>query len=510
MNKLELYNNLLLKKKEKGLEDLFYFNKYIVESDEKRREYLVDHVHGEWTSWYKNSTKRIKMILVPRACFKSTFFTAGRTLQALCQDRGSRILVANATLSNAQNFMGEIKEHLRKNPQLIELYGEHEVPGGKKGEKGYGFYDKSLKWNEDEIEIMGRPLSVREPSVSAAGVGGNLVSRHYSMIIADDLVNLENSATRYQSDKVIDWWKRAFSLLDYDGEMIIIGTRWSYYELYSWILDKMPDEVDVYIKGAYHPDGSLYFPELLSEEKLIELRKLQGSYVFSSFYLNDPVDEESALIKRDQIKYWGEGEDMELPKSLNVFSLCDPAVSQQAEADESSIITVGVDSLNNWFVLETRTGQWTVGELIEQLFSVHSMWKPLSMTIEVIGQAQGLMTPIHDEENRRNKYLPLVEIKSRGHVTKQMRIRSVLQPRFERGKVFIRRDMFEIEEQILKFPRGRRDDMIDALTDMDVVSFEADPIMPAQEMSGNFFEDLLKKQADNKSVLLDPFMGDEW
>ena len=496
MSKRELYESLLLKKKAKGLDDLYYFNKYIIESDPGRQKYLVDHVHGEWTDWYKNSTKRIKMILVPRACFKSTFFTAGRTLQALCEDRGSRILVANATLANAQNFMGEIKEHLRKNPQLIELYGE--------------FYDKSLKWNEDEIEIIGRPLSVREPSVSAAGVGGNLVSRHYSMIIADDLVNLENSATRYQSDKVIDWWKRAFSLLDYDGEMIIIGTRWSYYELYSWILEKMPDEVDVYIKGAYHPDGSLYFPELLSEEKLNELRKLQGSYVFSSFYLNDPVDEESALIKKDQIKYWGEGEDTKLPKSLNIFSLCDPAVSQHADADESCILTVGVDSLNNWYVLEARTGQWTVGELIEQLFSVHALWKPLSMTIEVIGQAQGLMTPIHDEENRRNKYLPLVEIKSRGHVTKQMRIRSVLQPRFERGKVFIKRDMFGLEEQILKFPRGRRDDMIDALTDMDEVGFEADPPEQAQSLSGNYFEDLLKTQSSRKKGPIDPFMGENY
>ena len=496
MSKTELYKSLLLKKKAKGLDDLYYFNKYIIETEPDRRKYLVDHVHGEWTEWYKNSKKRIKMILVPRACFKSTFFTAGRTLQELCKDRGSRILVANATLANAQNFMGEIKEHLRKNPQLTELYGE--------------FYDKSLKWNEDEIEIIGRPLTVREPSVSAAGVGGNLVSRHYSMIIADDLVNLENSATRYQSDKVIDWWKRAFSLLDYDGEMIIIGTRWSYYELYSWILEKMPDEVDFYIKGAYHPDGSLYFPELLSEEKLNELRKLQGSYVFSSFYLNDPVDEESALIKKEQILYYGEGEDKQLPKKLEIFSLCDPAVSQHVEADESSILTVGVDYLNNWYVLEARTGQWTVGELIEQLFAVKNLWKPQDMTIEVIGQAQGLMTPIYDEENRRNDYLPLTEIKSRGHITKQMRIRSVLQPRFERGKIFIKRSMFELEEQILKFPRGRRDDMIDALTDMDVVSFTAEPESQVMKESGNYFQDLLDKQVEKKEGNTDPFMGSQW
>ncbi len=496
MKELELYEALLLKKKMRGLEDLYFFNKYIVESDEKRRSFLVPHVHGEWTEWYKASNKRIKMILVPRGCFKSTFFTIGKTLQSIARDRNSRILIANATLNNSQRFLGEIKDHLRKNDLYKELYGE--------------FYDPKLRWNEDEIEVTGRALGAKEATVTAVGVGGNLVSQHYSMIIADDLVNLENSATRYQADKVIDWWKRAFSLLDYEGEMIIIGTRWSYYELYSWIVDKYPDMIDTYIRGAYLPDGSEYFPELLNKEKLKELRGLQGSYVFSAFYLNDPVDEESALIKKEQIKYYGPGEARQLPKNLNIFSLCDPAISQEEAADESTIVTVGVDDNNDWYVLETRTDKWTVGELIEQLFVVHSQWKPITMTIETIGQAQGLMTPIHDEENRRKHYLPLVEIKSRGMITKQMRIRSVLQPRFERGKVFIRDDMFELEEQILKFPRGKRDDMIDALTDMEEVGFEANKEGQTTEEKDGFFEELLRRQSMRKLGEPDPYMGADY
>jgi phage terminase large subunit-like protein len=493
----ELYESLLLKKKMRGLDDLYFFNRYVLETDERRRSLLVPHVHGEWAEWYKKSKARIKMILVPRGCFKSTFFTVGGTLQALAQNRNHRVLIANATLANSQRFLGEIKDHLRKNTQYQELYGE--------------FYDPKLRWNEDEIEVTGRALGAKEASVTAVGVGGNLVSQHYSIILSDDLVNLENSATRYQADKVIDWWKRAFSLLDYDGEMLIIGTRWSHYELYSWIVDKYPDMIDVYIRGAFLPDGREYFPELLNAEKLRELRGLQGSYVFSAFYLNDPVDEESALIKREQIKKWGAGEERKLPRNLNIFALCDPAISQEEGADESSIIIVGVDSENDWYVLETRTGKWTVGELIEQMFAVHSQWKPITMTIETIGQAQGLMTPIHDEENRRNHYLPLVEIKSRGQITKQMRIRSVLQPRFERGKIFIHPDMFELEEQILKFPRGKRDDMIDALTDMEEVAFEAEKETEAPgKPSSSYFQALLDQQSRRELSNLDPVMGSDF
>jgi len=147
-DKEDLYRDLLIKKRDRGLNDLFFFNKYVIESDERRRKFLVPHVHGEWTEWYKNSKKRIKLILVPRACFKSTFFTVDATIQALCKDRNERILIANATLGNAQKFLGEIKDQLRRNEQLKELYG--------------AFYNNKIRWNESEIDIMGKGLGVKK------------------------------------------------------------------------------------------------------------------------------------------------------------------------------------------------------------------------------------------------------------------------------------------------------------------------------------------------------------
>lgn len=493
--KLELLESLKAKKKYRGLDDLLFFNKYILEGDPERRKLFVEHVHGEWSEWYKNSKARIKVVLVPRACFKSTFFTVGKALQDVAANRDSRILVANATLGNSQKFLGDIKNHLRKNNELISLYGS--------------FYDKELKWNENEIEVSGRSLGAREPTITAAGVGGNLVSQHYSKIIADDLMNLENSSTRYQVDKVVDWWKRSFSLLDYDGEMIVIGTRWSYYDLYAYIMDKFGEQTDFYVRGAYNEDGSLYFPELLDEEKLEELKALQGSYVFSSFYLNDPVDEESALVKKSQIKYWGPGEENQLPKNLAVFAMCDPAFSQREGADESSITVAGVDWDNNWWVLETRHGIWTVTQLIEELFAVNSQWKPQQISIETIGQGQSITTPIYDEENRRGKYLNLYEITVRDRTTKEMRVRAVLQPRFERGKIYIRRDMFDLEEQLLRFPRGKRDDMVDSLTDLEEIAFPADPESKAHEVSAEYFEELLKRQTQGIKTF-DSYMGEDF
>lgn len=455
---LELLETLLSAKRKRGLEDLLFFNKNIVETDPSRRGKLVPHVHGEWNEWYHKSGKRIKMILVPRGTFKSTFFTVGLTLQKIAANRNERILISNATGSNSERFLGEIKEHIIGNEVYTTLYGD--------------MYDKRLKWNENEIVVSGRSLGIKESTVTAIGVGGNLVSQHYSTIICDDLVNNENSMTKLQADKVVEWWKQSFSLLDRDGEMIIIGTRWSYYELYSYILKNLTNEVDVYIRGAYNPDGSLYFPEELTVSKLAELKKLHGSYIFSAFYLNNPVDSESSIIKHSDLKHFTYDDSM--LRRMAVFSMVDPAVSQAAKADYSVIITCGITPNNDWYILDVRREKFTVGELINEMFDVFEQWSPMNMSIEVIGLAQGLIDSVRNEEDARGQYLPLIEIKTRNNVNKQQRIRSILQPRFERGKIFIRDDLEHrevLEEELLNFPKAQHDDIIDPLTDLEDIGF---------------------------------------
>ena len=488
----ELYKNLLIKKKLKGLEDLYFFNRYIVEQNEDRRKFIVPHVHREWSDWYSNSKQRIKMILVPRSSFKSTFITVGLSLQKIARDRNEKILLANATIANSSRFLTEIKDHMVKNEEYKLLYGE--------------MYDPKSKWNETEIEVRGRRVGSREATITATGVGGNLVSTHFSTIIGDDLMNDENSATRLQTNKVIDWWKRSFSLLEPNGEMIIIGTRWSYYDLYSYIIDEQKKgsiDVDIFVRSIYNPDNSMYFPERFTTEKIKELRALHGSYLFSSFYLNNPVDEDSALIKKSQILYYDEP-----PQNLAVFVAIDPAVSQSTDADYSAILVVGVDVNKNWYVLDVRRGKWTVRELIYEIFTAYADHKPSTMSLEVIGQAQSILSPIQEEEEKRNQYLPIVTIKTRPDITKNMRIRSILQPRFENGKIFIKRSMIDLEDELLKFPKSKHDDQIDALADIEEIAFPADKSTVYTPIKTNSYFEAQVNKPKSKSIFVDDILGE--
>lgn len=493
---IKLYESLLLKKKLRGLDDLFYFNKYILESDPERRKLIVPHVHGDWATWFATAESRVRVILVPRHTFKSTFFTIGWSLQQIAKNRNIRILIANATLANSQRFIGEIKYHLQNNEIFKMLYGE--------------MFDPKLKWNEDEIVVKGRNRGIREATITAVGVGGNLVSQHYDIIIADDLVNDANSGSRYQALKVIDWWKKSFSLLSPTGIMLVIGTRWSYFELYYHLIKEYKDKFDFYIRGAKNKDGSFYFPEIFNQEKLDELKELHGSHIYSCFFENDPIDRDTAAFKESQVAYFGPGEVQKLPELVNTFSMCDPAVSQLKGGDDSTIVTVSIDAIGRWFVREVRRGQWTVSQLIEELFSVYRRWQPQTITLEVIGQAQVLLSPIHDEEEKRKIYLPIKTIKARNQVSKEARVRSILQPVVEQGVFFIDKNMENKEElvnELLRFPHAEHDDIIDALSDFADISFAPNE-KKEEEKPKSYFESQLQARFKKKKVYVDPVLGE--
>ena len=68
----------------------------------------------------------------------------------------------------------------------------------------------------------------------------------------------------------------------------------------------------------------------------------------------------------------------------------------------------------------------------------------------------------------------------------------------------MKRDMVDLEEQIIHFPRSKRDDMIDALTDVEDIAFEAEPPDSPYKTSGSNLQDILNKQSLGKEEWTDP------
>jgi predicted phage terminase large subunit-like protein len=445
----------------KGLEDLFVFNKFVL-GVEKGKEPL-GQFHKELCHFVTNDIRRKKLLLLPRGHLKSTLITIGYCLQRIVQNPNIRILILNATWQMSVDFLSEIKRHLEQNETLRELYTNKD---------GSALADNPIEWAQDRITLKRTDQNIKGPTVWAAGVESNLVGSHPDMIIFDDVVNRDNSQTREHMEKVILRYKDALDLLEPGGQLIVIGTRWSEADLYSWLLDKeagIIQSYDVMIKKAYSgnietgEDFQALWPAKFTTQELKDRLREKGLYEFSAQYMNDPVPAEDADFKRAWFKYYDREEVR--GKQMRTVATIDPAISLNKDADYTAIGVTGIDQFSNLFIKDLFRKRMKPSEIIDTIFKLDEMWHPDMWILETIAYQKALAYSLNEEMRKRRRYLPITEVNQHER-SKDQRIRG-LQPVYMAGQIFHPRNhpmVPYLEEELIHFPRGRHDDLVDALS----------------------------------------------
>ena len=227
--------------------------------------------------------KNLLLLLMPRGTFKSSIVTIGFTLQFLLNEPNARILIDSETFSKSKAFLREIIGHLENNVRYREIF--RSVHGMYPFETKH----KAKLWTDSELILPCRSQEKKEPTISCAGIDVTKNGMHYDLIIADDLHSEKNVTNKEQINQVIEHYKLAFSLLDPGKPMIVIGTRWDYNDLYQHIIDYESEDFNILMKSAYNDDGTLFFPEVLSEAELDKIKRRQGTYIFSCTPAGTPI-----------------------------------------------------------------------------------------------------------------------------------------------------------------------------------------------------------------------------
>jgi len=180
---------------------------------------ITHYTHDSIIHALEAPTKR-KLICVPRGCFKSSIGVVGYSIWNLIRDPNARILVDSEIYENSKNFIREIRGKLEL-PRVAQLFGDF----------------RSNQWAEGSITIAQRTKIYKESSVTASGVGAQKTGQHYSIIVMDDLNSPKNSQTPEQRQKVLNHYKMNTSILEPDGTMVVIGTRYSANDTIGYILE---------------------------------------------------------------------------------------------------------------------------------------------------------------------------------------------------------------------------------------------------------------------------------
>lgn len=447
-------NKKLYEIAKKGRDDLYYLAKNILGYDRMR-----DKPHKELSDFLKNSKRRTKLILMPRGSFKSSVVTVGYTIQSLIQDPNKTILISSETQGNAIKFVGEIKGHFEQNEKFKKLYGD--------------WANRGNIWKSNEFVIRPRKKVRKESSVSAGSLEkGTQVGMHYDTVILDDCVSINNISSDAQIQKTIDHYKLLLSILNPDGEIIVIGTRWGFLELYSWLSDPEGpeyDQVETFIREAEDSEGNLLMPEVLNREFLDQQLKTQGSYIYSCQYLNNPQSSGLNCFKKEHIQYYKEA-----PNNLVYFLTIDPAISLKAESDYTGFILNGVDYYGNWYIVEAIQERVEPSDLINKVFEINQKYSPIMcIGMEKFALEKVLKKNLEEAMMRRKIFIPIKDLPTNTRVSKEARIRA-LQPVFEQKRIFIKKEHKELENQILYFPQIKFDDLLDALKSQINIVFPSD------------------------------------
>lgn len=394
------------------------------------------------------------LALMPRGTLKTSMVTIGLTCQFFLNYSEERVLIDSETVTKASNFLAEIKGHFEGNELYRKLFF---VTWGIMPQPK----NKAARWSNSALELAHRKTARKEASIEVAGVDVTKNGMHYDLIIFDDLHSEINTATKEQIEKVINHFKLSYSLLDPGCPVMVVGTRWTYTDLYQYIIDERKDSFNFITRSARSPQGELLYPSRLTDAFLDEQRKGQGSYIFSCQYMNDPVDSETAKFKREwfQRKIFADVEGI----PINWYLTIDPG-GDGPTSDFVAFVVSGMDYQSNLYVRHILKAKMSNAQIVMMTFQLFRKFQPKRVVVETLAsQGKSIEYTYKEKMRELGVWLPIQYISGRNK-SKIERI-ELLAPKYEFGQIFHIKEcpqINELEDELVHFPKAKNDDVSDA------------------------------------------------
>lgn len=322
-------------------------------------------------------------------------------------------------------------------------------------------------------------------SYNAVGVGGSITGRGADFFIVDDPIK-----DRKEADSGLireDRWKWLRSVartrLSPQGAMIIMHTRWHQSDIIGKLTEGEDKEewVDYfdYLKGKrakwvrltlkaiaekddiYRKTGEPLWPERYPLKELNDIKASIGPYEWGALYQANPVDDTNRKFKQNWFHFI-KNEDV-IKQRTRKFATIDPNLKKSDDSDFCGVTRNYVNERGIWHIKANRY-RVDSNEVINLVFLLHDEG------FEKIGIEEGafsyVIEPFLKEEMRkRGKFPNVVPLKHGGRM-KETRIEGLV-PYYSNGQIFhIVGECEELEEELLSFPRGTHDDVLDSLSYM--------------------------------------------
>jgi len=423
--------------------------------------------HQIYKSLSDETLKRV-LIAAPRGTAKSTVTSLILPLHKIAfksSDKDLFIVIISESQTQSINFLSRIKYHLENSTNFTQMFGDYGPTTAK-------------RWTNNDIVLSNGARIV------AVGTGQRVRGfiegdTRPNLIIVDDYESELNASTAEGRAKNRKWITEAVipSLSD-DGRVVMIGTVISEDCFLYWAKDSPAWEVLWF--SIYDDDGKSIWEERFPEERIQQIKaefesvgNLNGFY---QEYMNEAQSPDNAPFKPDYIKLHHyafrreNGQNLlvrtidgkTVRKPVEVYCGIDPASSLSARSDFFAIATLGIDSDGNKYIIDIFRDKLDPAIQPETIIKVYKKFRPKRMKIETVGYQEALRSNVRKMMLEQSLYIPGLEKGIKPRQKKSERLLSLVAP-LARGEFFFRSNDIHAQQEFLSYPRGKHDDILDAI-----------------------------------------------
>ncbi|CAB4128449.1 Archaeophage PsiM2, terminase large subunit [uncultured Caudovirales phage] len=327
--------------------------------------------------------------------------------------------------------------------------------------------------NHSTAESWG--LQGKRGGLVAAGVGGSITGRGARIAIVDDPIkNAEEANSEVIRSKVWEWYTSTlYTRLTPKGAVVIVMTRWHEDDLVGRLLQKERQEIE---EGSHIGDrwtvinlpalaeqndilGRLEGDPLWSEygfdqERLQQIKRDVGSYVFNSLYQQRPAAQEGSMFKRQWWRFYDV-----LPIRFDEMMQSWDMSFKGSDGSDFVVGQVWGRVGANKYLVDQIRGRMDISKTIEHIQRLTIKY-PLARLKLIEDKANGPAVI----SLLKNSISGLVAVNPDGGKVSRA---SAIIPDVEAGNVYLPRNVGWIDDFIQEcnsFPRGAHDDQVDAMT----------------------------------------------
>jgi predicted phage terminase large subunit-like protein len=424
------------------------------------------------------SNERFVAIAAPRGHAKSTAVTFGYGLATLLFRERKFMLLVSDTESQAALFLGNIKNALQDNQQLIELFGL------KRNLAGQVAFVK-----DSETDIIVEFDDGHRFRIIAKGSEQKLRGLLWNnsrpdIIIGDDMENDELVMNKERRLKFKKWVNNALLPCRSDKGIIrFVGTILHMDSMLEGLMPKLYDKKTITeplkqyssrrnmwksIKYRAHSDDfkQILWPQKKTAEEFKMLRQqafdngMPDGY--SQEYLNIPIDESTTYFRRTDFLPMRE-EDYKSP--CRYYITADLAISDKETADYSVFVVGAVDEDKRIQIRNVIRERMDGREIVDTLLMLQKLYQPEAIGIEEMQVSKAIGPFLREEMIKNNNFISLYPLKHGGK-DKITRARSIQARMRASGCKFDKAGDWYLtfEDELMRFPRDKHDDQVDAFS----------------------------------------------